>query len=238
MSFSFDENVTSVLLHPLRRQIFSMVVQTPGANFSKISELLHTSNSTLLWHLKRLEKSGYLKSKKMSGKRVYYPASLRSERAEEIIQILSNDTAKKIFLFVLNYPEEQCYPLNIARSLVPPIHHETVRYHAERMEKAELVELKKKGKNVLITPGQEAFRLKEHSNIMIREEFVDFLLKNIKKDCLFPEVIEQGPDKLVLRIDCPGGEEIILDLALSNWNFQEILNLEGKKEEKKKITRN
>jgi len=229
MAFSFDEKVTSVLLHPLRRQIYSMVVQTPGSNFSKISEILQTSNSTLLWHLKRLEKSGYLKSVKLSGKRVYYPASLRSERAEEIIQILSNGTAKKIFLFILNNPEKICYPLNIARSLEPSIHHETVRYHVDRMLKAELVEIMKKGKNVLIKPGEEAYKLKDYGNTIIREDFVDYLLKNIKKDCLFPEVIEQGPDKLVLRIDCPGGEEIILDLALSNWDFQEILVNEEKK---------
>lgn len=220
----FEEKVTSVLLHPLRRKIYSMVFQTPGSNFSKISELLQTSNSTLLWHLKRLEKSGYLKSVKLSGKRVYYPASLRSEQAEEIIQILNNDTAKRIFLYVLNNPEDQCYPLNIARSINPPIHHETVRYHIDRLEKAKLVTLLKKGKNVLIKPGPEAFRLKEHGNVIIRDEFVDFLLKNIKKDigCLYPEVLEQTPDKLVLRIDCPGGEELILDLALSNWEFQEI----------------
>ena len=223
MSFSFDENVTSVLLHPLRRQIYSMVVQTPGANFSRISEILQTSNSTLLWHLKRLEKSGYLKSVKLSGKRVYYPASLRSERAEEIIQILSNDTAKKIFLFILNNPKDQCYPLNIARSLEPPIHHETVRYHIDRMEKAELVKISKEGKNVFIQPGEEAHKLKDTGNTMIKDEFVEYLLKNIKKDCLYPEVIEQTPDKLILRIDCPGGEEIILDLALSNWDFQDIL---------------
>ena len=71
MSFIDDDSVSSVLLHPLRRQIYSMVVQTPGANFSKISDLLKTSNSTLLWHLNRLEKSGYLKSIKIGGKRVY-----------------------------------------------------------------------------------------------------------------------------------------------------------------------
>ena len=178
-----------------------MVVQTPGANFSKISELLQRSNSTLLWHLKRLEKSGYLKSKKLSGKRVYYPASLRSERAEEIIQILSNDTAKKIFLYILNNDEEHCYPLNIARNLDPPLHHETVRYHVERMEKAELVKLTKKGKNVFINPGKEAHKLQDYGNTIIKDEFVDYLLKNIKKDCLFPEIIEQGPSKLVLRIE-------------------------------------
>jgi len=218
----FDDNVSSVLLHPLRRQIYSMVVQTPGANFSKISDLLKTSNSTLLWHLNRLEKSGYLKSIKISGKRIYYPASLRSEIAEEIIQILANETAQKILLYVVNNPIEQCYPLNIARNIIPPIHHETVRYHIDRMKNAGLVEITKEGKNVFIKPGPEAFRLKEHGTQLIKEEYVQFLMKNIKDECLFPEIVEQTDDRLVIRIDCPGGEEVILDLALSDWGFQNI----------------
>ena len=224
MSFSDDESVSSVLLHPLRRQIYSMIVQTPGSNFSKISDLLKTSNSTLLWHLNRLEKSGYLKSIKVGGKRVYYPASLRTEVAEEIIQVLSNETAQKIFLFVVNNPEKNCYPLNIARSLDPPLHHETVRYHIDRLKHAGLVEITKEGKNVFIKPGPEAFRLKEHGTTVLTEEFVNYLLKNIKEDCLFPEVIEQTQDRLVIRIDCPGGEEVILDLALSDWGFQKIFD--------------
>lgn len=223
MSFIDEESVSSVLLHPLRRQIYSMVVQTPGANFSKISDLLKTSNSTLLWHLNRLEKSGYLKSIKISGKRVYYPASLRSEVAEEIIQILSNETARKIFLFVINNPEKNCYPLNIARNLVPPIHHETVRYHIDRLKHAGLVEVTKEGKNVFIKPGPEAFNLKKYSTAVLSEEFVQYLLQNIKDDCLFPEIVEQTDERLVIRIDCPGGEEVILDLALSDWGFQKIL---------------
>ena len=89
----FDENISTVLLHPLRRKIYSLVFQSPGSNFSKISDMLNTSSSTLAWHLKKLEESGYLKSLKFSGKRIYYPATLRTELAEEIIQILSNETA-------------------------------------------------------------------------------------------------------------------------------------------------
>lgn len=201
-----------------------MVVQTPGANFSKISDLLQTSSSTLSWHLKRLEESGYLRSIKFSGKRIYYPASLRTELAEEIIQIFSNETARKIFLFILNQPDVDCYPLNIARSLDPPLHHETVRYHLDRMKKAGLVEMRKEGKTILVSPGPEAYRLKEHGTATMGEEFVDFLLKNLRRDCLYPEVMEQTADKLVLRIDCPGGEEIILDLALSEWGFQSIVD--------------
>lgn len=224
MSFIDDESVSSVLLHPLRRKIYSMIVQTPGSNFSKISDLLQTSNSTLLWHLNRLEKSGYLKSIKIGGKRVYYPASLRTEVAEEIIQILNNETAQKIFLFVINNDEKVCYPLNIARSLDPPLHHETVRYHIDRLKHAGLVELSKEGKNVFIKPGPEAYRLKEHGTTIIRDEYVQYLLKNIKDDCLFPEILEQTEDRLVLRIDCPGGEEIVLDLSLSDWGFQKIFN--------------
>ncbi|MHA2363405.1 MAG: helix-turn-helix domain-containing protein [Candidatus Hodarchaeales archaeon] len=220
------DNVSSesILLHPLRRRIYSVVAQAHGSNFSKIADVMNISSSTLSWHLKRLEKSGLLKSGKFAGKRIYYPSSLRSKLAEQIIQILSNETARKIFLYIINLPDEDCYPLNISRNIDPPLHHETVRYHIDRMKKVGLIETTKDGQTVLVQPGPEAYRLKEHGMNVISESYLDFLFKNLRKDCLYPEIIEHEPDHLVLRIECPHGEEIILDLILSDWDFQGIIN--------------
>ena len=54
----------SILLNPLRRKLYSLIAQTPGSNLSKITNALNIASSTLNWHLKRLEKSGLLKSVK------------------------------------------------------------------------------------------------------------------------------------------------------------------------------
>lgn len=212
----------SILLNPLRRKIYSLVAQSPGSNFSKITNALEIASSTLNWHLKRLENSGLLKSTKIGNKRIYYPASLRTELAEEIIQVLSNETARNIFLYVINIPDEECYALNIARNLNPAIHHETVRYHLERMKKVNLIKEVKIGKTVYARPGSEAFRLKEHGMNVITDAYIEFLLKEFNDNCLYPEILIEESDRLVLRIDCLNGEEIIMDLMLSDWNFQKI----------------
>ena len=219
-----EETTESILLHPMRRKIYSVICLSPCANFTRIAEFLNASGSTLSWHLKRLEFSGLIKSIKFSGRRIYVPTELRDEEAEEIIAIFENDIAKKIFLFVMNNPDT--YPLDIARSIDPPIHHETVRYHLDRMRRVGLVEITKDAKIVRVREGERATELRKAGINTLSESFVNFLMDHLRNGCLYPEILEKNDSRLVLRIDCPDGDEIIFDLKLSQWNFMEVINKE------------
>ena len=143
---SILDSPESILIHPTRRKIYELCVLSPGTNFSKIAEFLEIANSTISWHLKRLEESGLVKSIKISGKRIYVPVELRDDIAEEIYVTLDNDIARKIFVFILNNPDT--YPLDIARNI--GIHHESVRYHLDRMKKLNLIEISKESKIVRV----------------------------------------------------------------------------------------
>lgn len=221
------DSTESILIHPTRRKIYELCVMSPGTNFTKIAEFLEIANSTISWHLKRLEESGLVKSIKISGKRIYVPVELRNELAEEIYVILDNEIARKIFIFVLNNPET--YPLDIARNI--GIHHETVRYHLDRMKKVKLIEIEKKSKMVRVKEGTQAIQLRKTSLNVLTDNYINFLTEFLKSDCLYPEIMEQTDHTLILRIDCPNGDEIIMELRLSDWGLLDVIKEKPKPEE-------
>jgi hypothetical protein len=150
---------------------------------------------------------------------------LRDEIAEEIFAILDNEVAKKIFIYVLNHPNT--YPLDIARNIDPPIHHETARYHLDRMRKVGLIEITKDAKIVRIKEGQRAIELKQTSLNHLKDSYVNFLINHLRTGCLYPEILVKNDQRLVLRIDCPDGNEIIMDLQLSEWNLVDFLSADA-----------
>ncbi|MHA2227266.1 MAG: winged helix-turn-helix transcriptional regulator [Candidatus Hodarchaeales archaeon] len=218
MSFSSDEPESlSLLLHPVRRKIYSILAENPGSYFFDLAKFLELPQGTLNWHLKRLEEDHLIKSLKYAGKRIYYPAGLRSAEAERIFTVLRPKTAKKIFVYVLNNPG--AFQSQIAQGIDPPVHHDTVRYHLNRLENVGLVETQRSGRTVQIFPGQVADALQDGSLTAISDSYVRFLLEKLREGCLHPEIVLQSKKQLVLRIECPNGEDMILNLKMSEWEI-------------------
>jgi DNA-binding transcriptional ArsR family regulator len=228
MSFATEESDyenLSLLLHPLRRKIYSILAENPGSYFYDLAKYLELPQGTLNWHLKRLEEDQLIKSLKFAGKRIYYPSGLRSAEAERIFTVLRPNTAKKIFNFVLNNPG--AFQSQIAQGIDPPVHHDTVRYHLNRLENVGLVETRRSGRTVQIFPGEVAENLQDGSLTAISDSYVRFLLEKLREGCLHPEIVLQSKKQLVLRIECPNGEDMILNLRMSEW---EILSVNEEKE--------
>ncbi|MHA1206209.1 MAG: winged helix-turn-helix transcriptional regulator [Candidatus Hodarchaeales archaeon] len=218
MSFSSDETESlSLLLHPVRRKIYSILAENPGSYFYDLAKFLELPQGTLNWHLKRLEEDSLIKSIKYAGKRIYYPAGLRSAEAERIYTVLRPATASKIFTFVLNHPG--AFQSQIAQGIKPPVHHDTVRYHLTRLENVGLIETKRSGRTVQIFPGQVAEHLQDGSLTAISDSYVQFLLEKLREGCLHPEVVLQSRKQLVLRVECPDGEDMILNFKMSDWQL-------------------
>jgi DNA-binding transcriptional ArsR family regulator len=217
MTFASDDRDISLLLHPLRRKIYSILAENPGSYFFDLAKYLELPQGTLNWHLKRLEEDQLIKSLKYAGKRIYYPAGLRSAEAERIFAVLRPKTAKKIFNFVLNNPG--AFQSQIAQGIIPSVHHDTVRYHLNRLENVNLVTTKRVGRKVQIFPGQMAENLQDGSLTVISDSYVRFLLEKLREGCLHPEVILQSKKQLVLRIECPNGEDMMLNLRMSEWEI-------------------
>ncbi len=211
------------LLHPTRREIYKAICELPGIYFyNLINELTESDRAslsfgTLSHHLRKLEESGLIASTKIDGKRVYYPKRLRDPEIERTFTLLRNENARKIFLYIVN--NENCYQNEIARAL--GLHHDTVSYHAEKLIEESLIEKEKDAKVVKFTVGERGRQLLQGSLNLITAQFVHFLESKIKEGCLTPQVIEQTPTSVTIRISCPREDDIEFSINLKDWIFSE-----------------
>lgn len=203
-------------MHPLRREIYQLVCETPGAYFYEIVSELAKPQGTLSWHLRMLEKDGLIRSTKFGGKRLYFPKMLRSESAEKAYVILKNETAAGIFDYVINNPG--CYQTEIAEAM--DVHHDTVRHHISRLARAKLVEIIRDGRTVKYYPGELGEEIIKGSLNVLTERYIQFLVEKLKEGCMSPEIIEQDLHSIALRIECPASEDIFLNIQLGPWELQ------------------
>lgn len=69
-----------VLDHFVRGQIYGYIVSNPGKHYNSIREKLKVTNGTLSYHLRTLEVQGFIKSRKESIYRRFYPIEMRFPR--------------------------------------------------------------------------------------------------------------------------------------------------------------
>ena len=69
-----------VLDHFVRGQIYGYIVSNPGEHYNSIREKLKVTNGTLSYHLRTLEVQGFIKSRKESIYRRFYPVEMRFPR--------------------------------------------------------------------------------------------------------------------------------------------------------------
>ena len=62
-----------ILAQSNRSDIYTFIVTNPGVNYSHLRNSLPIGSGTLLHHLAILEREGWVRSKKKSGRRIYYP---------------------------------------------------------------------------------------------------------------------------------------------------------------------
>ncbi|MHA1953316.1 MAG: winged helix-turn-helix transcriptional regulator [Candidatus Heimdallarchaeaceae archaeon] len=211
------EKRLTLLLHPLRREIYRIVCETPGLYFFELSSELTAPHGTVNWHLRKLEEANLIKSTKFGGKRVYFSRTLRSEDVEKAFVVLKHSTARKIFIHIIN--NEDCHQTLIARAL--NVHHDTIRHHTLRMESAGLVESFKDGRKTCYRLGEVGLKIQEESINTISNTYVAALMDILEENCLHPEIEEITKDHLTLRIECPGKEDATFSISLSQWTFDE-----------------
>jgi DNA-binding transcriptional ArsR family regulator len=212
----YQEKRLSLLMHPLRREIYQLVCETPGAYFYEIVSALAAPQGTLTWHLRMLEKDGLINSTKFGGKRLFFPKMLRSEQAEKAFVILKNDTAAKVFDHIINNPGS--YQTEIAEEL--DVHHDTVRHHIARLSEAKLIEIIRDGRTVKYYPGELGKELINGSLNVLTERYIQFLFDKLEEGCMSPEIVERDLHSISLRIECPNSENIYLNIELGPWETQ------------------
>ncbi|TFG06536.1 hypothetical protein EU538_10120 [Candidatus Thorarchaeota archaeon] len=207
----------SLLLHPFRKDLYQVLCENPGTYLLELVNLLESPMGTLTWHLRILEREGLVKSIKFAGKRLYYPKMLRSQEAEMAYLTMRSETAQQIFTYIVNHPG--CYQEQLAEEL--DVHHDTVRWHVDKMTDVGLVRIRRKGRKKKHYLARLGEALLAGSLNTITEAFVIFLMDKLEDGCLNPEIREKTPDRVTIRIDCPErGKDCYITINLTEWQFE------------------
>ena len=209
------EKRKTLLLHPLRREIYRIVSEFPGSYFFEIASALDLPHGTVSWHLKKLEKAGLVSTIKYGGRRVYFSKALRTPEIERAFVVLRSPATQQVFEYILNNPG--CYQVQIAEKL--GLHHDTVRHHVNRLKEVKLIEVIREGRTVRYFIGEIGKKIIEGSTEIISRAYIEYLFSRLEEECLHPEIVEQDVNKVTIRVSCPGREDAYLSIELKGWEF-------------------
>lgn len=133
-----------VLQNDVRQRIYAYLKERVGANLKQVTDDLRLTTTNAIWHLRKLEESGLIHSKRFNGYKVFYPAEggVEARRLSLGKTALANGNAQEVFEHVVANPGT--HQREIARAL--GVNHGTVRWHLKKLMHAELIVETRRGK--------------------------------------------------------------------------------------------
>ena len=119
-----------------RREIYNYISQDPGLHLREISRRLHIPFSTLMYHLRFLEKRELIKEKTEGRYNRYYITEKIGHREKEILGILRKDTPRTIILYLLVHIYSS--QIDISGSLKK--HPTTIEFHLKKLLALNIIE--------------------------------------------------------------------------------------------------
>lgn len=119
-----------------RRDIYNLILATPGLHEREIARKLNMSLSTLDYHLHYLEKREILSSKKDGRYTRYFVSRKMGVQDKRTISLLRQSTPRDIVLFLLLHPRA------LHKDICSSVHKSpsTVSFHLKKLVEAEVVD--------------------------------------------------------------------------------------------------
>ena len=135
-----------VLSHFTRGQIFGYIQANPGAHYNAIMQDLDLKNGVGAYHLKVLEREGYIKSLKEGIYKRFYPATMRVPEKRLHLSRVQRDILKEI----------QKRPGVTQKQLSRLLDEskQVVNYHVKILESARLIRLERSGRETYLFAGK------------------------------------------------------------------------------------
>jgi DNA-binding MarR family transcriptional regulator len=125
-----------------RDRIYQYIANNPGCHLRKISKDLDLAMGDTQYHLKTLEKTHLIKSRRIGVFRRYYPVSIYGERLESLLATLRQEVPRDIIVFLIENPGATQAELAKHQGFSPP----TINWHMSRLIEIGLVSSHKEGK--------------------------------------------------------------------------------------------
>jgi DNA-binding MarR family transcriptional regulator len=125
----------NIMTNPLRAQIVEHVTQNPGCHVRDIRRAMNIDNAESAWHLKMLEKFGFLRSKRFGKFLAYYPAALPESDYDEILCTIRQDTTYRVLYDLYTTPQSSLNDISQRLAMNPS----TIQYHVEKLLKLSVI---------------------------------------------------------------------------------------------------
>jgi predicted transcriptional regulator len=159
-------------------RILHFVQNNPGCHLRKVKEMIGISQGTVQYHTDRLEKMGKITSTRSGLYKHYFPVGVFEDNEKEILQILSQETARRILMLIVE--EQAPTQTDIVNSI--GISASSVNWHIKRLIEVRLVNEIKEGK-------YRRYRLEDRR---VSSKYITALMRNY-----YPAVWEKWSDRLI-----------------------------------------
>jgi predicted transcriptional regulator len=116
-------------------KVLIFIQQNPGCHFRLIKRQLGISVGTVQYHLNRLEKARSICSSKLGFYKFYFPAEIFHDFDKEILQILIQERAREILLFILEKQDPTQSEIVNKIGISPA----SVNWHVQRLISAKVI---------------------------------------------------------------------------------------------------
>lgn len=127
----------NVLEHDMRQRLLEAIQAHPGIHLRELAGRHETAVTNTQWHLRKLELAGLVKTQKVQGRRLYYPAQGGAASRTRAIEnaALANPNAGRVTDFLASNAGANQTVLADALGMNPG----TVRWHLRKLESAGIV---------------------------------------------------------------------------------------------------
>jgi predicted transcriptional regulator len=129
-------------LQPNKDRIYQYIANNPGSHLRKISKDLDLAMGDTQHHLKTLEKTDLIKSRRIGVFRRYYTVSIYGERLESLLAILRQEVPRDIIVFLIENPGASQAVIARHKGFSAP----TINWHMSRLIEIGLISSHKEGK--------------------------------------------------------------------------------------------
>jgi predicted transcriptional regulator len=159
-------------------RILQFIQNNPGCHLRKIKDMIGVSQGTVQYHTDRLEKMGRIASTRSGLYRYYFPAGIIHNNEKEILQILRQETARRILMFIVE--RQAPTQTDIVNSI--GISASSVNWHMRRLIEFGIVREIKEGK-------YKRYQLEDRK---ISSKNITALMRNY-----YPAIWEKWSDRLI-----------------------------------------